>query len=90
MNILKDQSGLNFLNRANSKDLVKQCTVVMDRGKCLGGQSDKKLLPCVDLAHNFIPFSRIAMFEENIPFSRISRGEFNIFSAVTLFKDRFL
>ena len=40
-----------------------------------GGRSDKKVLPCTDHALNFIPFSRIAMFQKYIPFSRIFHGE---------------
>ena len=33
-----------------------------------GGQSDKKVLPCADLAINFIPFSRITIFGKYILF----------------------
>ena len=33
-----------------------------------GGQSDKKVLPCADLALNFIPFLRITIFGKIYPF----------------------
>ena len=66
-----------FLHIINVKlyTLVEILTFKIPRGG--GGQPDKKVLPCADLALNFIPFSRITMSGQNIPFSRIFKREFS-------------
>ena len=51
-----------------------------------GGQSDKKVLPCADLALNFIPFSRITIFEKKYPFQGFFAENFQ---KDTLFKDTY-